>query len=269
MKYYVCAIIKNEHKFLEEWIKHNLSIGFTDIILVEDIGSDSHKVITDKFSQVKLIGVDEFMSKSTNRFRRQLDVFKKFIELNKDGWCAFIDPDEYIDFGKRNIYEVTQEFEDYQGVALPWIVYGADEHIKSVPIRSYKIECDYLPGLDGVKFKSFVNLSKATGFFGIHCSKGLVDINKNKVFTNPDIVNNIPRDICIHHYYTKSFEDFVQKNKKKNFNQKLSSFDSFFKVNTDMLFAKDLLMNAVNSGNPIDFDKLEAEYNELKSKLII
>ena len=114
MKYYVCAIIKNEHKFLEEWIKHNLSIGFTDIILVEDIGSDSHKVITDKFSQVKLINVIEFLGKSVNRLHRQLDVFKKFIELNKDGWCAFIDPDEYIDFGKKNIYEITQEFESHK-----------------------------------------------------------------------------------------------------------------------------------------------------------
>ena len=45
MKHYktaICAILKNEHQYLDEWIRHHLDIGFDEIYLYEDFGSKSH-----------------------------------------------------------------------------------------------------------------------------------------------------------------------------------------------------------------------------------
>ena len=46
MKHYktaICAILKNEHQYLDEWIRHHLDIGFDEIYLYEDFGSKSCK----------------------------------------------------------------------------------------------------------------------------------------------------------------------------------------------------------------------------------
>ena len=53
------AILKNEHQYLDEWIRHHLDIGFDEIYLYEDFGSKSHSIITDKYSSVHLIQVSE------------------------------------------------------------------------------------------------------------------------------------------------------------------------------------------------------------------
>lgn len=49
-KYVICAIIKNEQKFIKEWIDWNLKIGFNHIHLFEDFDSATHKDITEKYS---------------------------------------------------------------------------------------------------------------------------------------------------------------------------------------------------------------------------
>ena len=46
MKCTICAIIKNEHLFLDEWIGRHLDIGFDSIFFYGDLESDSHKEIT-------------------------------------------------------------------------------------------------------------------------------------------------------------------------------------------------------------------------------
>ena len=49
MKTCICTVIKNEHLYLEDWIKYNISLGIDKIYIVEDIGSESHKDIIDKY----------------------------------------------------------------------------------------------------------------------------------------------------------------------------------------------------------------------------
>ena len=54
MKTSICAIIKDEHLFLEEWIEWHLGLGFDAIHLFEDKGSKSHEEICAKYSNVYL-----------------------------------------------------------------------------------------------------------------------------------------------------------------------------------------------------------------------
>jgi hypothetical protein len=39
----ICAIVKNEQRFIKEWVEHNLKIGFDKLYIFEDFGSKSHK----------------------------------------------------------------------------------------------------------------------------------------------------------------------------------------------------------------------------------
>lgn len=45
----IFTVIKNEHEYLDEWIKYHLELGIDHIFIFEDIDSDTHKEITDKY----------------------------------------------------------------------------------------------------------------------------------------------------------------------------------------------------------------------------
>ena len=48
----IVTIIKNEHEYLDEWIKYHLNLGINHIFIFEDIDSKSHKVICDKYKNM-------------------------------------------------------------------------------------------------------------------------------------------------------------------------------------------------------------------------
>ena len=54
MKNCILTVIKNEHEYLDEWIQYHLNLGIDYIFIFEDIDSDSHKKITDKYDKVFL-----------------------------------------------------------------------------------------------------------------------------------------------------------------------------------------------------------------------
>ena len=45
----IVTVIKNEHEYLDEWIKYHLNLGINHIFIFEDVDSESHKVICDKY----------------------------------------------------------------------------------------------------------------------------------------------------------------------------------------------------------------------------
>ena len=69
MKTAICALIKDEHLFLEEWIEWHLGLGFDAIHLFEDKGSKSHEEICAKYSNVYL---------------RRYEIYEEVRELFKD-----------------------------------------------------------------------------------------------------------------------------------------------------------------------------------------
>ena len=111
MKTVICAIIKDEHLFLEEWIDWHLGLGFDAIHLFEDKGSKSHKEICEKYSNVYLRRyeddgeVRELLAEQGSSYR-QLVLYEWFGNSYKGkyDWVAFIDIDEFIMFDEN--YEI-------------------------------------------------------------------------------------------------------------------------------------------------------------------
>jgi hypothetical protein len=53
-KYTICAIIKDEQRFLKEWLDYHLKLGFEDIHLIEDLNSKPHDSIVKDYPNVFL-----------------------------------------------------------------------------------------------------------------------------------------------------------------------------------------------------------------------
>jgi hypothetical protein len=111
MRTCILTIIKNEHLYLDEWIQYHLNIGVDHLFIFEDIDSNSHKEITNKYGdKVSLSNVSTILSelglKRAQEYKRtkaknpqEMYIYKGlyYLQNNFDyDWCFAIDVDEFI-----------------------------------------------------------------------------------------------------------------------------------------------------------------------------
>ena len=152
MKTAICAIIKDEHLFLEEWIGWHLGLGFDAIHLFEDKDSKSHKEICKKYNNVYLRRYDDDeevknILECQGSSHRQKVLYDYFARQSKEvyDWVGFFDLDEFVMFADGyNLDKLCVEFEPYSAVLLNWKMMGASGHInrpRTRVVESYTQEC--------------------------------------------------------------------------------------------------------------------------------
>lgn len=212
MKTAICAIIKDEHLSLKEWIDWHLGLGFDAIHLFEDKGSKSHEEITKEYDNVFLRRyetddeVKEILVKQGSA-SRQVDLHNYFINHSKSvyDWVAFIDIDEFFVFEDYNLHDLCEEFSDYSSVLIAWKMIGASGHIARPScgvVEAYTEPHDIIPRERGWAHKSIVNIHKATSYINPHRTKDFVNVEKK-----PEI-DCIYKKVWLNHYFTKSWEDW-------------------------------------------------------------
>lgn len=236
--FYICSMIKDEHLYLDKWIEHHLKLGFTEIHLYEDDGSLSHKKITDKYPNVYLYKLSDYvdMNGLGKNAKRQYTLFNRFIKEHNQGWCLFIDIDEYFQLSNGyTLKDLTDEYYDVPAIKLEWKIFGANKHIDR-PITGTVYD-NYIEANNinqkvlGVTIKSFVNLSLRGNYFinGPHYCYGALYTNYSEDY--------IDMDKCwLDHFITMSFEDYYNRRIKRGCvtknNRKLLFF---FQINKNMI----------------------------------
>lgn len=257
MKTAICAIIKDEHLFLEEWIEWHLGLGFDAIHLFEDKGSKSHEEICEKYSNVYLrsyeddIKVKQLLEEQGSSCR-QHKLYDWFARQYKDeyNWVAFIDIDEFVFFGKDySLASLCEEFESYPAVLLNWKMMGANGHIKrpNSVIDGYTKEALMTSAFEMSWWhKSIVNLSRFEGFANLHRANNAVNTQHGQSYLDLHYDK-----AWLNHYFTKSWEDWLERIFKRGGtlagHRKLADF---FICNTDMEYLYDELISTVVDNIP-------------------
>lgn len=261
MKTIICAIVKNEQRFIREWVEHNLKQKFKKIYIYEDYGSNSHKEQLQDYIDKGLV---ELNSLSETNFVPQLKkgtfvqqaLYRKFFQLCKSkeietDWVGFFDVDEFIVFDKGwTLNKLEKEFRKEPGILLAWKLYGANGHIKRPEGNVVDNYTTHMPEgtiLDNDIYnwavKSLVNVKKCESMKTIHEFTGCVFTDHNKP------TNTLCFDKAwINHYYSKSWEDYLDRIfSRGNMQNNFRSLDQFFKVNPDMRDReKELIMEQRN-----------------------
>ena len=261
----ILTLIKNEHEYLNEWIKYHIDLGINYIFIIEDYDSLSHKEICDKYSNVMLINIEKLLDinrvkKIRNHvfYKRQPEYIRKGLKYINENfsydWCFSIDADEFITIDKQynNINEVLKEYIEYDAVCLNWKVYGANgliykpDYSKHGIIETYTKPCE-LQHIDKSQWhqsvKTVYNMSNFTN--NLFCSECVPNLKSNWCKTNytQDIKNLIYDKIYLRHYITKSWEEYIWKlNTRGMFYKNHRKYDSFFEMNPDMKAYKKELM---------------------------
>lgn len=250
MKTAICAIIKNEHRFIKEWIDWHLNLGFDAIHLFEDKGSESHEEIVKDYSNVFLrrYETDDEVKAILVRqgsASRQVDLYNYFINQSKGvyDWVAFIDIDEFFVFEDYNLHELCEEFSDYSSLLIAWKMIGASGHISRPScgvVEAYTEPHEIIPKEQGWAHKSIVNISKATSYINPHRTTDFVNIDKKPV------IGNIYKKVWINHYFTKSWEDWCDRIFKRGGTTRAHRIlADFFECNPSMEHMRNELISSV------------------------
>jgi hypothetical protein len=146
--------------------------------------------------------------------------------------------DEFIFFEDGwDLYKLEDEFSDCGGVLLSWRMYGASGHIKRPTCGVIEAYTEHMPDgfiLDSSKdwaVKSLVNIKKCNGLKHIHVFYDC-EFTDHKKFNDGSLTFG---KAWINHYFTKSWEDFLERIfSRGNMHNNFRSLDNFFVLNPDM-----------------------------------
>lgn len=285
----ILTVIKNEHEYLDEWIKYHIDLGIDHIFIFEDIDSDSHKSICDKYGEkVSLNSVLRALDKKERERAKEIKelkiynvqnfYFKKLIRFIKNfytykyDWCFLIDNDEFITLENENdkINDVLNLYKDYDAFIMSWKCYGANGYVnkpdysKKGVVETYTKEVkpltqDYVKSC--YKIRTFDE-----DFLVVHhyptdvCNWCNTDFVKNRFILTYN-------KIYLRHYITKSWEEYIWKLTKRRFMWGLRrDYDFFFRLNKDMEQKRKELMDNLNKEKLVvmPYVQKKAQGNEIK-----
>ncbi len=269
----ILTVIKNEHEYLDEWIKYHLDLGIDHIFIFEDMDSKSHKEIIDKYGdKVTLNGVLSILNgddkkkaielKQTHKWNIQHLYFRNGLRHIKErhsdvyDWCFVIDNDEFITLENENdnLKDVLSLFKDYDAFIMQWKCYGANGHINKPDYSIKGVVDTYTKEAEG-------NVPDTRDSFFKTCHN--INTYKNEFFHNqhhPTDKSNwcntrFKKDkygcsydkIYLRHYITKSWEEYVWKRKSRGFMWGgARDFNFFFAINPDMANKRRELIDELN-----------------------
>lgn len=258
MKTCIHTVILNElDEYLKSWLDHH-SPMVDHIFIFEDIGSHSHKHITDQYPNVTLLSVFDIYDGKKDEWLREhrekgginqrvyiLDGVTKIQALKQYDWCFTLDIDEFITLQEpyKAISDVLSEFQGYDFVVLQWMNYGANGRIYKPNYGDkdyrefYTKRADFSDADATFKIDSKVcwNLNKITrwNLCGLHCGAG----NWVKTDFKKDRRSTVYDKIYLKHYVTRSWEEYLWKLYKRGMHcgNRHRKDDDFFQINKDML----------------------------------
>ena len=236
------------------------------IFVFEDIGSYSHKHITDKYDNVTLMSVLDIFEKTEKKEQIiKMKIEKKSTQgeylrfgllkiqgFNEYDWCFTLDIDEFITLQEpyKAIPDVLSEFQEYDAVLLQWMNFGANGHIYKPQYngRDYR-EFYTKRGQDSIVDDFFkintkvcwnMKLLTMRKIGGIHCASGNW-VNTNFIKDRKIICYD---KMYLKHYVTRSFEEYLWKIFKRGMHcyDKHRSIKDFFQINPDMEDRKEELL---------------------------
>lgn len=211
----ICAVLKNEELYVDEWIKYNKYLGFDFIQLYDNSDGGSAKIAYLPQKYGDFVRVQHLPGASIQLKAYNLCA-KKY--ATEKFWAAFIDVDEFIVLRKHPSIKIllSELMPRVSALSINRIFFGSNGHLhydempvlkrytaRTKGVDNYVKTITYLP--DALRIDNHYSLIKP--------GKRRVDCHNRNLLENTGSTNNKgTEDIAaIYHYYTKSFDEFRAK----------------------------------------------------------
>lgn len=113
----ICACVKDEDNYIDEWINYHELIGVEKFIIYDNESKNPLKS-SDNIEVISLSG-----------FGQQMNSMNDCIVNHSDSkWIAFIDVDEFI-VPKEDIHDLLKNYEEFGGFGINWQCFGSSGHL--------------------------------------------------------------------------------------------------------------------------------------------
>ena len=207
----ICAIAKDEHSTIEQWLRYHFSIGFEHATIFDNNSETPLKKLLAEFIAQNLVSVIDF---PTNQSQQLTAYFSYLKDLNNQShWTAFIDIDEYIvTKNTPDIRNFLEQYEDFSGVAAHWIIFGSNGLITRPNIPIFKAYQKYLRKSETIKtILKPKNTKRPISPHHFEYENEHFCVNEDGVPVFGPFSYHTSSYIQINHYYYQSQYDFIQK----------------------------------------------------------
>ena len=233
---YICAISKNEGKYLVEWILFHQIVGVEHITIYDNGSTDDTLEVLQPFVESGFVTVISWPMPSPSQFA----AYQHFIDRHRDEsiWAAFIDVDEFL---FSPVFPTISDALDAiphrrSAVGVNWMVcgnsgrqaYSSEPMIERFTWRLYCSNPVNLHIKSAIRMDQKVQVGGDPHFFQVE--HGTWNENGDRLF-GPFSVSHSSSLLRLNHYVTKSDEELAAKiaRGRADFNQprQLSDFDGY------------------------------------------
>ncbi len=183
----ICACVKNEAPYLEEWLAFHRLVGVSQFFIYDDGSTDETRELLARHGDVAMpcgawnISCHNGDTNPAGWHKasqcRAFEHFSMSWRFTEPGsiWVAFIDPDEFLFHTKHDhLPTFLEDFEGYPAVVANWVVFGSNGHKTRPPLTTEAYTRRAIPGEPepyGRHVKSIVNMrfKPKWGTNGSHC----------------------------------------------------------------------------------------------------
>lgn len=214
----ICLLIKDENKYIEEWINHHIKLGVEHFYIYDNASKIPIKDTVLNIFESNLFTFIDWLDKYESM---QIEAYNHCVQNfgNESEWIAFIDTDEFIQCDSVNVLD---KYKSYDFVRINWVMFNANGQLKysPSPVQERFTETFETAKL-GVKFKSIVQPLR------------IKNMDVHYAIADSSTTAN---DIKLNHYYTRSLEEWEDKIIRGScapFCQR--RYDEFFEFNPDLI----------------------------------
>ncbi len=245
----LCLIIRDENEYLEEWLRWHMNIG-VEHFYIYDHGSKQPvrkfvnglgQEIAEKTTVIEWSGTHrdaqpDAYNDCINRFR------------GESRWIGFVDTDEQIEVKTgQTLPEYLKGCEEYAGIFALWVTYGASGKLQKTQglLRERFTEISHGDGWAENVGKVIVQpvYMNAMMIHNGEAAEGFEVVNEHgEAIGNYRLRTETPtrEKICVNHYYTKSYEEWMEKLRRGSSHANFSRrYTEFFRINPDMEYCRE------------------------------
>jgi glycosyltransferase involved in cell wall biosynthesis len=244
----MCAIAKNEGRYLQEWIEYHKLLGVEKFYIYDNESTDNTQAVLKPYVDNGLVEYTFYPGQ-----KMQVKAYRNCVKKHKRDaqYIAFIDIDEFIVPVKHEtIPDYLQSLGRFSGVQINWIVYGsggAKERTAGFVIERF-VDHSLPDELLNRHVKTIVNPRRVLTFFSAHRPVIFGKyVNSDGKWVMKSFWKRPPvtTQIRVNHYAIKSYEEFLEKRsrgraRKANRTRGLGYFDKYDKneIKNDTLMEK-------------------------------
>lgn len=142
----ICALFRDESRFLKEWIEYHHMLGVEHFYLFNHLSEDGYLEVLEPYIDSGLVELYDWPvhAEGQKDFNDnvQMAIYRKILneKQNETLWLALIDTDEFLVPKQHpNLPSFLRDYEQYGGVVINWQTFGTSD-VEKVPKDRLMVE---------------------------------------------------------------------------------------------------------------------------------